>query len=83
MFFKNQNKVGDQVITALFITSPNCKNGLGAISKCVVGKMDTTFPIIYQFIKAFPLSPFELMNNQLIVIIFGINPQLQLLSSEH
>lgn len=47
MFFKNQNKVGDQVITALFITSPNCKNGLGAISKCVVGKMDTTFPIIY------------------------------------
>lgn len=45
--FKNQNKLGGQATTALFTTSPNCKDGLGAMSECFVGERDTTFPRIY------------------------------------
>lgn len=79
--FKNQNR--GQVTTALFFTSPKCKYGVGAISKCVVGKRDTTFSYDLLVHQGPSFEYFWTNEQPAYSNHFCHNPRLQLLSSEH
>lgn len=54
--FNKKNKQGGQAITASFVISPKCEDGLGTISEQAVWKRDSIFPGIYGLIKAFESS---------------------------